>query len=133
MARLQAPDQGIDVYVLEGTSGHALAFGPGLEQASARPGEDGVSVIAGHRDTHFGFLRYLEAGEALELELPNGEQLAYRVATMDVVDSASQQMELDLGLPGELQLVTCYPFDAITTGGSLRYVVRALPTEVYEL
>ena len=133
VARLAAPQQSVELFVLAGASGQALAFGPGLELASAAPGGEGVSVIAGHRDTHFGFLRSLGAGAPLELELADGRRLDYRVAGVEVVDSSRRQMELDLALPGELQLVTCYPFDAIDPGSPLRYVVRALPAEVYHL
>ena len=43
--------------VLEGSSGQALAFGPGHVEQTADAGERGVAVYAAHRDTHFRFLR----------------------------------------------------------------------------
>ena len=46
-----------------------MAFGPGHLSASSLPGQPGNSVIAGHRDTHFNFLQYVEVGESLVIEL----------------------------------------------------------------
>ncbi|MEM1112915.1 MAG: class GN sortase [Pseudomonadota bacterium] len=133
VARLLAPVEEVDLYVLAGTSGEALAFGPGLETAAAMPGGAGASVIAGHRDTHFGFLRLLDRDSPLELQVADGRTLSYRVIGAEVIDASRQQIDLDLALPGELQLVTCYPFDALRAGGALRYVVRAIPMEVQRL
>jgi sortase A len=49
----------------------------------------------------------------------------YRVSERQVVDKDDTWL-LDT-LPGEtrLTLVTCYPFDALSAGGPLRYVVSA--------
>lgn len=133
VARLRAPEQGADLYVLQGASGNALAFGPGLEIASAAPGAPGTSIIAGHRDTHFGFLRGLVAGSSLELDLPAGATLGYRVAGIQVVDVGRDTLLISREGASELLLVTCYPFDALRPGGPLRYVVRAEPKKVYPL
>ncbi|MFT6365277.1 MAG: sortase A, partial [Bacteroidia bacterium] len=51
IARLRVPRHDIDLFVLWGATGNALAFGPGYEVASAMPGEEGVTLIGGHRDT----------------------------------------------------------------------------------
>ena len=72
VARLQVPEQGIEQLVLAGDSGNALAFGPGHTLASAALGSPGLAVVGGHRDTHFAFLRGLQPGTALQLELPVG-------------------------------------------------------------
>jgi len=55
VARLEMAKHDIDQYVLAGTSGESLAFGPGHIFASAEPTEQGNTVIAAHRDTllHF--------------------------------------------------------------------------------
>jgi hypothetical protein len=53
VARLQVPAAGVNLLVLAGDSGNALAFGPGHARASAQPGQSGTVVIGGHRDTHF--------------------------------------------------------------------------------
>ncbi len=133
VARLQAPARGIDLYVLAGAAGNALAFGPGFEVASVPPGQAGTSVIAGHRDTHFGFLRHLPAGELLLVQLPGGESLIYKVSAAEVVDSRRSLLQIRRGGANELLLVTCYPFDDLQPGGPLRYVVRAQPREEYLL
>jgi len=124
VARLQARSGEIDLIVLAGGSGRTLAFGPGHLSASALPGEAGNSVIAGHRDTHFSFLRELEVGESLVVERIGGRRYLYRIISIDVVDSRRGSLVLDTD-DAILSLVTCYPFDAVQAGGPLRYVVTA--------
>ena len=68
VARLKSASREVDLIVLAGGSGRTLAFGPGHLSASAMPGEIGNTVIAGHRDTHFRFLRGVEKGELLSIE-----------------------------------------------------------------
>lgn len=124
VARLTAEAWDINLIVLAGGSGRTLAFGPGHLGASAMPGERGNTVIAGHRDTHFRFLRDVEIGESLSLEPTNGERYVYRVIGIDIVDSRRGSLALDTDA-SILSLVTCYPFDASEAGGPLRYVVTA--------
>mgnify|MGYP001823707016 CR=1 FL=1 len=129
VARLRAPAQKVDLLVLSGDSGNALAFGPGHTRASAPLGSGGRAVIGGHRDTHFAFLQALQAGDPLQLHLPGGVVRSYRVAAASVVDTRRQVLQQDE--TGEsLLLVTCYPFDALNSGGPLRYAVTALPAVV---
>nr|WP_245832002.1 sortase [Solemya velesiana gill symbiont] len=68
VARLKVARLDIDQVVLAGASGRTLAFGPGHLFGSAPPGEEGNSVISGHRDTHFHFLKTLKSGDLIELE-----------------------------------------------------------------
>lgn len=124
VARLTAESEGVDLIVLAGASGRTLAFGPGHLGASALPGEPGNTVIAGHRDTHFAFLRDIEVGELLGIETPAGRQHLFRVISADIVDSRTGSLELDTSL-SMLSLVTCYPFDGPEAGGPMRYVVTA--------
>jgi sortase A len=126
VARLQWSDgnDAEDLYVLEGGAGNALAFGPGHLLETARIGE-GASVIAGHRDTHFAFLRELQPGSELRLQNPQGEWSNYRVTDAKVMDSSREPLMIDPG-SDSLTLITCYPFDAIAPGGPERYVVTAL-------
>lgn len=130
VARLRAPGQGMDLLVLAGDSGNALAFGPGHARASAALGSRGLAVVGGHRDTHFAFLQQLQIDEVLQLQLPGGELLQYRVQGARVVDANRESLPASLAADNEaLMLVTCYPFDAVLAGGSLRYAVTALPIE----
>jgi sortase A len=84
----------------------------------------GNTVIAGHRDTHFSFLRHVEIGESLVLETVSGTKHLYKVIGIDVVDSRRGSLQLDTD-EAFLSLVTCYPFEARDPGGPLRYVVTA--------
>jgi sortase A len=110
--------------VLEGSSGRNLAFGPVHDPASVLPGQWGNSVIEGHRDTHFSVLRDLRPGDRVDIELPDGRHISFAVSHLQVVDSRRSRITLDSEAP-RLTLVTCYPFDAIRSGGPLRYVVTA--------
>lgn len=116
-----------DLYVLAGASGSALAFGPGHVSETAVPGQ-GASVIAGHRDTHFAFLRDLAVGSELRVQDAAGRSVHYRVADLQVMDSSTEPLLIDPA-SNTLTLVTCYPFDATVPGGPLRYVVTALRHE----
>ncbi|MEE8426164.1 MAG: class GN sortase [Woeseiaceae bacterium] len=124
VARLVAMSGNVDLIVLAGGSGRTLAFGPGHLSASSLPGEIGNTVIAGHRDTHFSFLRDLEIGELLVIETVSGEKHLYEIFDIDVVDSRRSSLILDTDT-AILSLVTCYPFEAIDPGGPMRYVVTA--------
>lgn len=124
VARLTAKARNIDLIVLAGGSGRTLAFGPGHLGASALPGEIGNTIIAGHRDTHFQFLRNVEVGELLGMELADGQHHVYKIVGIDIVDSRKGSLMLDTNA-AMMSLVTCYPFDAREAGGPLRYVVTA--------
>ena len=126
VARLQVPASDIDLLVLAGDSGNALAFGPGHAIASASPGEQGTVVIGGHRDTHFAFLRDLKPTATLQLQNAQGITRTYRIQDIAVIDASEQQWSV-AETHDTLLLVTCYPFDALLAGGPLRYVVSAVP------
>lgn len=125
IARLTAPIRGRTVYVLAGSSGRTLAFGPGHVEGTARPGALGNAVLAGHRDTHFAFLKELEPGEPLLLETPDGVVHRYRVSSARVVHESETSI-LDPVPERRLTLITCHPFDAVVPGGAMRYVVTAV-------
>jgi len=124
VARLTVKTRDVDLIVLAGGSGRTLAFGPGHLGASALPGETGNAVIAGHRDTHFAFLKDIDVDDLIGVETPQGQGHLYRVVSIDIVDSRKGSLELDTR-QSLLSLVTCYPFDALEAGGPLRYVVTA--------
>ena len=125
VARLSAPAQGVEVYVLAGADGATLAFGPGHLYGTAQPGEPGNSVLGAHRDTHFAFLQWLEDGSELELETAHGEVLRYFVTHREVLDHRDTRPLAQPDSGRQLTLVTCWPFDALRAGGPLRYVVTA--------
>ncbi len=125
IARLRAPRLGVDRIVLAGSSGRTLAFGPGLVPGTSLPGARGLSMISGHRDTHFSFLEYLRHGDVLDVDTANGSY-RYVVNRFMIIDMKDDPPVLDPALD-RLVLVTCYPFHRWTAGGSRRYLVIARP------
>jgi sortase A len=124
LARLRIADANVDLYVLADASGRSLAFGPGYMSGSAPLGSDAVSMIAGHRDTHFAFMRSLPVGAEVSLQTSDGATHRYRIVESHVFDSRQER----LATSGEaLILLTCYPFDALVPGGPLRYAAIAIP------
>ena len=124
VAQLKLPRAKSEFVVLSGDSGSSLAFAPGWNSKSAKPGELGVTVISGHRDTHFKILHDTKIGDLIDVVTTQGEAVNYQVNTIEVVDSRVATINTEQ--PGQtLVLVTCYPFDAIVAGGPLRYVVTA--------
>ncbi|MBT3197209.1 MAG: class GN sortase [Gammaproteobacteria bacterium] len=124
VAQITFPDQEESFIVLRGDSGSSLAFAPGWNVQSARPGERGTSVISGHRDTHFRVLERIDKNSVIKLKKQTGEEYHYRVVDSHVVDARDRPLLRENG-SSMLLLVTCYPFDAVITGGSMRYLVIA--------
>jgi sortase A len=113
-ARLDLPRLGASAIILDGTSGQALAFGPGMMHGSAAPGEPGLTLLAGHRDSHFAFLQHARIGDAITLTGPDGARHTYTLTQTRIVDAnASTLIPGGTGTP-TLALTTCYPFDALT-------------------
>jgi sortase A len=122
-ARLRVPRHGQDLIILQGQSGAALAFGPGMLRQGVRPGRPGACILAGHRDTSFSFLRRIRPGDTLQLEDDQGTTWFYRVTGTEIL----QADELIFGhdpVP-HLILITCYPFESLLPGTRQRYVVTA--------
>lgn len=128
VALLEVPRLAVRSWVLADASGRSLAFGPGQVGAGALPGMGGVSLIAGHRDTHFAFLRALRHGDTVRMQTAAGAWRQYQVTATAVIDTALDE-QLVLGEGEALLLLTCYPFDSLVPGGSQRYVIRAEPLE----
>ncbi|SLN57996.1 class GN sortase [Oceanibacterium hippocampi] len=124
LAKLTVPRLGRTAVALDSASGEAMAFGPGHVAGSAQPGAPGLSIFAGHRDSHFAFLRALRAGDAVEVTDGGGRLTRYLVRDTRVVDAGRSGLDPDM--PGRwLALATCWPFHAIRPGGPERYVVLA--------
>jgi sortase A len=124
VAILEVPRLGLREIVLEGSSGRNLAFGPTLVNTSQLD-ESADRILSGHRDTHFSFLKELQTGDLLRLHTTT-QTRDYRVSWLEAVDSRQQQLVIDKNIE-RLTLLTCYPFDAATSGGPLRWVVTAVP------
>jgi sortase A len=124
LARLEIPHLDASLIVLSGSSGRTLAFGPGHVDGSVLPGQLGVSLIAGHRDTHFRLLEGLAVGETIIIEDREGIRHGFKVTATRIVDARRVRINVDATKP-RLVLSTCYPFDAIDPGGPLRFLVVA--------
>ncbi len=125
VARLRVPGLEISQIVMQGSHGEALAFGPGLMQEGAQPGESGAVMIAGHRDTHFSYLPQLRVDMVVELESRLGQVRRYRVIGSKVIDSRKGPLVTDGA--DRLLLISCYPFSQFAQRGPLRYLVYAEP------
>ena len=124
VAILEVPRLGLREIVLEGSSGRNLAFGPTLVNTTQLD-ISADRILSGHRDTHFSFLKDLQTGDLLRLHTTT-ETRDYRVSWQEAVDSRQQQLVIDHNVD-RLTLLTCYPFNAPTAGGPLRWVVTAVP------
>lgn len=123
--RLQSVKHNQDLIVLEGDTGNVLAFGPGRNIRSNHPGNRGTTLISAHRDTHFDFLENVALGDRFEVDTIYSKQnYHYKVSDIKIIDSDKVDIDLPNG-QSELKLVTCYPFNAMVSGGPLRYVVTA--------
>ena len=125
VAKITAPKTGDSVIVLSGATGRTMAFGPGHLSGTAAPGDAGASVIVAHRDTHFSFLRDLQSGDRLTVERPDGRAVEFAITQTEIRHRDALTMPANASEP-QLLLVTCWPFDALDTGGPMRYAVTAV-------
>jgi len=123
VARIEVRRIHASAIVLAGSSGQALAFGPGHVELTPDAGERGVAVFAAHRDTHFRFLRDVVAGDEIDVTRSDGKTFRYRAEWSSVVRFDASGID-PLGQGYALVLSTCWPFDALTAGPE-RYVLHA--------
>ncbi len=123
VARVSVPRLMAQAIVLEGSSGQALAFGPGRLPGSAVAGEPGTAVYAAHRDTHFAFIGQVVVGDRLMVTRDDGREITFDVTGTSIV--SWDNSGIDVYASGRnLVLATCWPLDA-RTAGPLRYLVHA--------
>ena len=127
IARIEVKRLHASAIVLAGSSGQALAFGPGHVELTQDAGERGVAVYSAHRDTHFRFLRHVAIGDEIEITRSDGRRFRYRADSSSVVRFDASGID-PLTDRYELVLSTCWPFDALTPGPE-RYVLHATMIE----
>jgi sortase A len=127
VARIELKRIGASAIVLAGSSGQALAFGPGQVERTPDAGERGVTVYAAHRDTHFAFLKDVAVGDEIAVTRRDGRTFRYRADGASVVRFDATGID-PLSEHHELVLSTCWPFDAVMPG-PLRYVLHATMME----
>jgi sortase A len=123
VARIEVKRIQASTIVLAGSSGQALAFGPGHVEHTPDAGERGVAVYSAHRDTHFRFLRDVAIGDEIDITRSDGRKFRYRADAASIVRFDASGID---SLAGGYQLVlsTCWPFDALTPGPD-RYLLHA--------
>ena len=126
VAKLTIPTLEKSFVVLEGVSGEAMAFGPGRIEQLSNTAKSGVYGIGGHRDSHLSFLKHLPLNSDLQLQTIDGQQTLYRITNTFVADSAQEKLMIS-NTEHALILITCFPFNASQTGGTMRYVAIAEP------
>lgn len=113
------------LYVLAGASNRNLAFGPVLMNANVQSVERKQPfniAIAGHRDTHFAVLEDINYGDPIILDIGT-KQIGFIVDEIVIVDEKNLGI-IDSDDGQVITLITCYPFDALSSATPLRYVVQ---------
>ena len=125
LLRLIIPRHKVDQIVLAGTSGQVLAFGPGFHEESKLPGDGGTIVLSSHRDSHGVYIKQLKKGDIIKLQDRLQKWYSYTIEDFEILNvktdtiSTTDAREL-------LLIITCYPFNSITSETPLRYVVSAI-------
>jgi sortase A len=127
VARIEVKRIGASAIVLSGSSGQALAFGPGHVELTPDAGERGVAVYSAHRDTHFKFLQNVAVGDEIDVTRSDGKTFRYRADSTSVVRFDASGID-PLADGYQLVLSTCWPFDALTSGPD-RYLLHATMIE----
>jgi sortase A len=123
VARIEVKRLHASAIVLAGSSGQALAFGPGHVELTPDAGERGVAIYSAHRDTHFRFLKDVAIGDDIVITRSDGKVFRYRTDSSSVVRFDAPGID-PLSSGTELVLSTCWPFDAVTPG-PMRYLLHA--------
>jgi sortase A len=127
VARIEVKRIHASAIVLSGSSGQALAFGPGHVELTPNAGERGVAVYSAHRDTHFAFLKNVAVGDEIDITRNDGRTFSYRADATSIVRFDASGID-PLADGHQLVLSTCWPFDALTPGPD-RYLLHATMIE----
>ena len=119
---LSLPRLGIRVPVFEGTDEVVLNRGAGWILGTSRPGADGNTGIAAHRDGFFRGVKDIAVGDDAEFATP-GLLSYYKVDQIEIVLPDNVGVLQPRGAPS-LTLVTCYPFYFVGDAPQ-RFIVHA--------
>ena len=114
-------------YILAGSTGNSLAFGPGHISHTALPGTNGASVIGGHRDTHFALLEHIRTGQGIKIQNMLGQWQHYTIKKAWIANSEKESLLVE-PQKNSIHLITCYPFKTLQPRGPERFVVYATKT-----
>jgi sortase A len=122
LGRIEIPRIGVSAIVREGDDDATLAVAVGHIPGTARPGERGNMVLAGHRDSFFRALRHIRLRDTIRIRTA-GRRYEYLVDSTEVV-RAEETRVLDPTGDAVLTLVTCYPFEYVGHAPN-RFIVHA--------
>ncbi len=122
LGRIEIPRLGLAAIVREGADDATLAVAVGHIPGTARLGERGNVVLAGHRDSFFRALRGIQRRDTIRISTPR-RQDDYVVDSTEVVGPKETRV-LESSRDGLLTLVTCYPFGFVGRAPK-RFIVRA--------
>ena len=124
IGKLDVPQIGISVMVLQGIEEGTLHLGAGHVPGTPLPGREGNSVIAAHRDTFFRKLQGVRAGDRVQFSTVRGT-FEYVVESTEIVEPDDTRVIESRGLK-ELTLISCYPFYFVGPAPQ-RFIVHATP------
>jgi LPXTG-site transpeptidase (sortase) family protein len=122
LGRIEIPRIGVSAIVREGDDDKTLSVAVGHIPGTARPGERGNMVLAGHRDSFFRALRHIRLRDTIRIRTVGG-RYEYLVDSTEVVRAEDTRV-LDPTGDAVLTLVTCYPFEYVGHAPN-RFIVRA--------
>ena len=129
LGKIEFPRIGVKAIVREGTDDATLFLAVGHVPGTARPGENGNAVLAGHGDTLFRELHNIRLNDTVRFVDP---PLSYEYRVVSTVSTQVVALDelrvLDAGEGEELTLVTCHPSYDLGRAPS-RFIVRAARVE----
>lgn len=108
--------------IISGTSDEDLEQGAGHYTPSPLPGEEGNSIIFGHRDGVFSVLENTELGDLLLVETSLGK-FTYEVVDIRITSPREEELIKSYN-DSMITLITCYPFRYVGSAPD-RFVVTA--------
>lgn len=122
VAKMTVPSLSESSFILSGANARNMAFGAAHMHQSGMPGDDKTTVFSGHNDSHFSYLANINKGDEIQVETRQG-LFRYQVTDLRIIDERKQG--ININGHDQLVLTTCYPFNTLTSGGSMRFQVTA--------
>ena len=122
VAKLHFKRQERDVFVWGDEDAGHLKKGPVWLRQTRSFASPGNTVVAGHRDTHFRFLKDAKVGDVFEVDQDTGS-LSFRISMIQIVFPMDRAL-LAPTAEKAVTLVTCYPFHFVGRANR-RLIIRA--------
>ena len=81
-------------------------------------------MLSSHRDSHGVYIRQLKIGDMIKLQDRFQQWHSYTIEDFDILNVKTDTISTT-NAKEVLLIITCYPFNALTSGTPLRYVVSA--------